>query len=61
MTISPYLKAITAALITGLGGLQLAYIDGRVTTQEWVGIAVATAVALGATWGIPNAPKPPKA
>lgn len=61
MSLFPYLKAIAAAVVTGLGALQLAYIDNVVTNQEWVGIAIATVVALAAVFAIPNTPKPPKA
>lgn len=49
-----YAKAIVGAIITGLGSLQIA-LDGGVTTQEWVGVALATLVALGAVWAVPNA------
>jgi len=49
-----YLKAITAAIVTGLGTLQIAYVDNTVTNQEWVGVAISTLVALGAVWAVPN-------
>lgn len=49
-----YLKAITGAVVTGLGTLQVAYADNAVSNQEWVGIAIATLVAFGAVWGVPN-------
>lgn len=55
--VSQYMKAITAAVVTGLGTLQVAYSDNVVTTQEWVGIAIATVVALGGVWAVPNAVK----
>lgn len=54
---SYYLKAIAAALITGLGSLQVAYSDQVLTTQEIVGIAIATAVALGGVYAVPNKPQ----
>jgi hypothetical protein len=49
-----YLKAFTGAIVTGLGTLQVAYGDGLVTTQEWIGVAIATLVAFGAVWAVPN-------
>jgi hypothetical protein len=52
-----YLKAITAAVITGLGTLQVAYSDNLVTNAEWIGIAIATLVALGGVWAVPNLPR----
>lgn len=61
MNIQRYLKAITGAVVTGLGTLQIAYDDNVVTTQEWIGIAIATLVALGAVWAVPNAPEPQEA
>jgi hypothetical protein len=57
-----YLKAFTAAIVTGLGSLQVAYTDNVVSTTEWIGVAIATLVALGAVWAVPNtAAKPPQA
>lgn len=49
-----YLKAITGAVVTGLGTLQVAYVDNAVTNQEWIGISIATLVAFAAVWGVPN-------
>jgi len=54
-----YLKAVAAAVITGLGALQIAYADNRITDQEWVGIGIATLVALGGVWAVPNKPADP--
>ena len=58
-----YLKAITAAIVTGLGTLATAYQDNHVSNQEWVYVAIATLTALAAVWAVPNtptvAPKPP--
>jgi protein-S-isoprenylcysteine O-methyltransferase Ste14 len=51
-----YLKAITSAVVTGLGTLQVAYSDNVVTQQEWIGCVIATLVALGAVWAVPNKP-----
>jgi hypothetical protein len=55
----PYLKAVAAAVVTGLGSLQVAYADNVVTTREGIGVAIATLVALGAVWAVPNTPKSP--
>lgn len=49
-----YLKALTGAVVTGLGTLQVAYADNLVTTQEWIGVAIATLVAFAAVWAVPN-------
>jgi len=49
-----YLKAIVGALIAGLGSLSQALDDSGVTAQEWVSVAIATLVALGVVWGVPN-------
>ena len=50
-----YLKAAVGALIAGLGSAATAVTDGHVTAAEWIAIALATLVALGAVWGVPNA------
>lgn len=47
-------KAIVAAVIAGLGTLVTALTDETVTASEWATIALATVVALGAVFGIPN-------
>lgn len=52
-----YLKAIYGASVAGLGALSVAYIDGSVTAQEGVTIAIAVVSALGVIWGVPNAGK----
>lgn len=51
-----YLKAITAAVVAGLGVLALALEDGAVAPNEWVNVAIATLVGLGAVWAVPNVP-----
>jgi hypothetical protein len=54
--IAPYGKAITAAVVAGLGSLYQA-LDGDpavVTAQEWVAIAMTTLVGLGVVFGVPN-------
>jgi hypothetical protein len=50
-----YLKAIYAAVISGLGSFAVAVADNVVTTQEWVTVAIATVTAAGVVWGVPNA------
>jgi hypothetical protein len=49
-----YAKAVTGALVAGLGALGTAWADGRMTPVEWVGVATATLVAAGAVWSVPN-------
>lgn len=49
-----YLKAVVGAAVAGLGTLLTALADDRVTMSEWVGVAIATLVALGAVWAVPN-------
>lgn len=53
MQVQRYLKALAGAVTTGLGSLSVAYSDNLVTNQEWVTIAIATVVALGAVWAVP--------
>lgn len=53
----PYAKAITAAVVTGLGTLQVAYADQVISTGEWVNVAIATLVALGGVYAVPNVAK----
>jgi hypothetical protein len=55
MGINQYAKAILAAIIAGLGSLQVALLDETVTASEWVVVALATISALGLVWGVPNA------
>lgn len=47
-------KALVATLVAGLGALSTAMVDDRVTQGEWVTVATAAVVALGAVWGVPN-------
>lgn len=54
-----YAKAIVGAVVAGLGVLQQALDDGHVTGNEWLAVTVATLVALGAVWAIPNRPEAP--
>jgi len=50
-------KAITAGVAAFGGAFATAYADKSVDTGEWVFIAVATIVAAGAVWAIPNTPQ----
>jgi len=56
--LNPYAKSIIAALVAGLGSLQVANGDGRITLAEWIQIASVTGAALGFVWGVPNVPAP---
>lgn len=53
--INTILKAIFGSIIAGLGALDLALTDDALSSQEIVRIAIATAVAFGVVWGVPNA------
>lgn len=50
-----YAKALVGAVVAGLTSLQAALDDGGITAQEGIGAAVATLVALGVVWAVPNA------
>jgi len=52
----PYLKAITAALLAGLGSAYLALNDNYIDAQEWVQIAQVAIASGAAVYGIPNIP-----
>ena len=54
--ISPYAKSLVAALVAGLGSLYQALdgADQRVTTQEWIAVAMTTLAAIGAVFAVPN-------
>lgn len=52
-----YAKAISGAVLAGLGVLYIALSDDRVTAQEGVAVAQAALAAFAVVWGIPNAPK----
>jgi hypothetical protein len=55
MSLNVYAKAIIAALVAGLGSLQVAAADGHVTPADWIQVASVTLAALGFVWGVPNA------
>lgn len=48
-------KALTAAVVAGVGAGATAAIDDRITYGEWWMIAAAAVGALGAVWAVPNA------
>lgn len=56
MGIAKYAKAITAAVVTGLGAVSVAISDDAISSQEWVTIGIAFVVALGGVWAVPNKP-----
>lgn len=55
-------KAILAAVVAGLGSLSAVLVGhtsiSSVSAGQWVTIALAAVIALGAVYGVPNA-KPP--
>lgn len=55
--IAPYGKAITGAVVTGLGAARLALSDDIITKGESIDIAIATLTALAVVWAVPNADK----
>ena len=58
MKLNVYAKALIAALVAGLGSLQVASTDGKITPAEWIQVASVTVAALGFVWGVPNASDP---
>ena len=56
--VAPYAKAFLAAVIAGLGSLATALVDdtslGDVSDGQWLAVALATLVALGAVFAVPN-------
>lgn len=57
-TIQYIAKAIIAAIVTFLGGLATAISGEGISAQEWITVAIATVIALGAVFQFPNGPKP---
>lgn len=51
-----YAKAIIAALIAALTALGTGLTDGGMSASEWVAVALAFVVSLGAVYSVPNAP-----
>lgn len=60
MKVAEYAKAVTAGVVACGGGVGTALADGHVTGQEWIGIAVATVVAVAAVFRVPNADAEPQ-
>lgn len=52
--VSPYFKAITAALVAGLTAILTGLDNDVLTKAEWVQAAIAFLVALSAVWAVPN-------
>lgn len=52
-----YAKAISGAILAGLGVLYVALADNVVSAQEWVAVAQAAGAAFAVVYGIPNAAK----
>ncbi|MGH3663730.1 MAG: hypothetical protein ACRDT1_01820 [Micromonosporaceae bacterium] len=59
--IKPYLKAIVGAGVAGLSAVAAALADDSVSVKEWVAVATAALVGLGAVWGVPNLGQSPSA
>jgi len=56
-----YANKTIAAAVTAFGGTYAtANLDGQVTGSEWVTVAIATVIAVGAVFTIPNAEGAPK-
>ena len=58
INIAPYLKAVVGALIAGLSALGAFLINDTalsdITAGQWVAVAIAFLVALGAVFAVPN-------
>jgi hypothetical protein len=54
--VAPYLKAVTAALVAGLGVVATGLDNDGLSGQEWVYAVIAFLVGLGAVWAVPNRP-----
>lgn len=52
-----YAKALVAFIVAGLGALQVAQLDDKVTSGEWTGVILAAFVALTAVFAVPNIPR----
>lgn len=56
--IAPYLKAVVAAVITGLTALSAYLVNDTsladLSAGQWVAVAIAFLIALGAVWAVPN-------
>lgn len=54
MKISPYWKAVVAALAAGVGTIATALTDDVITAPEAWAALIAALGALGFTWAVPN-------
>lgn len=54
MNLGKYTKSVVAALLAGLGALQVALLDNVVTQNEWITVGAAALASLGLVWGVPN-------
>jgi hypothetical protein len=54
--VATYLKAVTAALVAGLGVVATGLDNDGLSGQEWVYAVIAFLVGLGAVWAVPNRP-----
>lgn len=56
--VAPYLKAVIAAVIAGLSALSSYLINDTslsdLTAGQWIAVAIAFLVALGAVFAVPN-------
>lgn len=56
--VRPYAKAIVAALVAGLSALSAQLVSGEslgdLEAKDWLAVAVAFLVALGAVFAVPN-------
>lgn len=52
--LAPYRKAVVAFVVGGLTVLYTALIDGVVSPQEWVGVALGAFGTPAAVWRFPN-------
>lgn len=58
MKLNQYVKAIVAALVSGVMAWGTAMSDGEITSTEWSAVVIAFLVGLGAVWAAPtNAPQ----
>lgn len=54
--LKPYAKAVGAAVIAGVGGIALGYVDDSLTKGEFWGAISLGLAAAGAVFGIRNSP-----
>lgn len=54
--VAVYYKAVAGALVAGLTSAGTALVDGGISKQEWIGIALAVLATSGAVGVVTNAP-----